>query len=188
LRRSPQPPHHQRTKVSILTKKAMTFATAVAPLLVRGTLLRSPTSRQQSRAAALPPPAIPLRAAGSGGLGSHLHESYCFSPRGTSLPPRRQRASCCDNSRSPSAPLPPGPLAPRHVRDHVLWGRLPACNEAIIDQEGQCVVGRRRTPPSSPLQFSQPDNPPILLFVRLIFQSQWYKFSTPNFPLTKEGS
>ena len=32
----------------------------------------------------------------------------------------------------------------------------------------------------------QPTNPPILLFVRLIFQSRTYKFSTPNFPLTKK--
>jgi hypothetical protein len=64
-------------------------------------------------------------------------------------------------------------------------GRLPAGNEAI-DQNGQHVVGRRRTPPSSPLQFSQPTNPPILLFARLIFQSRSYKFSTPNNPLTKK--
>ena len=62
----------------------------------------------------------------------------------------------------------------------------------------------------SPLQFSQPPthqfcslrdwayaaiisstiqpttNPPIVLFARLIFQSRSYKFSTPNFPLTKK--
>ena len=88
--------------------------------------------------------------------------------------------------RSPAAPLPPAPLAPRRGRaGHVPRGRLPAGNEAI-DQNGQHVVGRRRTPPSSPLQFSQPTNPPILLFARLIFQSRSYKFSTPNNPLTKK--
>ena len=88
--------------------------------------------------------------------------------------------------RSPAAPLPPAPLAPRRGRaGHVPRGRLPAGNEAI-DQNGQHVVGRRRTPPSSPLQFSQPTNPLILLFARLIFQSRSYKFSTPNNPLTKK--
>ena len=88
--------------------------------------------------------------------------------------------------RSPAATLPPAPLAPRRGRaGHVPRGRLPAGNEAI-DQNGQHVVGRRRTPPSSPLQFSQPTNPLILLFARLIFQSRSYKFSTPNNPLTKK--
>jgi len=48
--------------------------------------------------------------------------------------------------------------------------KLPNGNEAI-DQDGQRIVGRRCTPPSSPLQFSQPTNPPILLFAQLIFQS-----------------
>ena len=46
--------------------------------------------------------------------------------------------------------------------------------------------GRRCTPPSPPLQFSQLTNPPNFLFARLIFQSGSYNFSTPNFPLTKK--
>jgi len=120
-------------------------------------------------AAAMPkPPAIPARAAGRGGRGSHLRESDQSPPHGTSLPPRKQRASCCDDSRA----------------NHVPRGRLPARNKAI-DQDGQRVVGRRHTPPSSPLQISQPANAPILLFVQIIFQSRSYTFLTPNFCLTK---
>jgi hypothetical protein len=92
----------------------------------------------------------------------------------------------CRDSRSPAAPLPPGRLAPNRDRaDHVPWGRLRAHNE-MIDQDGQRIVGRQCTPSSSPLQFSRPANPPILLFARLIFQSRLHKFSTPNFPLAKK--
>jgi hypothetical protein len=106
--------------------------------------------------AALPPQAIPARAVGRGGWGSYLCESDRFPLCGTSLPPRRQRALCCNDSRSPDAPLPPGPLATRRGRaDHVPRGRLPAGNEAI-NQDGPRVVGGQRTLPSSPLQFSQP--------------------------------
>ena len=131
-----------------------------------------------------PPPAIPTRVVGRGGWGSHLCESNRSPLRGTSLPPRRQRESYLDNLRSPAAPLSPGPLETcRGHADHVPWGRLPACNKAI-DQDGQHVVGRRCVPPSYPLRFSRPANPPILLFAQLIFQSRSYKFSTPNFPLS----
>jgi hypothetical protein len=183
---SPQPPPCERTKASILAKKATAFATAIAPLLTRGTLLGSHTP---PTAPPSPPPttAIPAKSAERGGQGSHLCESDRSPPRGTSLPPRRQRESCRDDSRSPAAPLSHAPLAPcRGHADHVPWGRLPARNE-VINQDGQHVVGRWRMLPSSPLQFSQPANPPILLFARLIFQSRSYKFSTPNFPLTKNG-
>ena len=104
---SPQPYPRQRTKVSILAKKATAFATAMARLLAQGTLLGS--SPPDGTAAAPPPPAIPARAAGRGGRGSHLCESDRSPPRWTSLPPRRQRASCRDDSRSPAAPVSPAP-------------------------------------------------------------------------------
>ena len=164
----------------------MAFATAVAPLLARRTLSGSPPPT--APLAPLLPTAIPSKAAERGGQGSHLRESDQSPPRGTSLPPRRQRESCHDDLHSPAAPLSHASLAPcRGHADHVPRGRLPACNEAI-NQDGQRVAGRWRTPPSSPLQFSQLANPPILLFARLIFQSRSNKFSTPNFPLTKKWS
>ncbi len=58
---------------------------------------------------------------------------------------------------------------------------------------------RRRVPPPSPSMgkaprrprccyCSQPTNPPIFLFARLIFQSRSYKFSTPNFHQQKKSS
>ncbi len=75
------------------------------------------------------------------------------------------------------------PTARQHR--HRLVAASSSCNEAI-DQNGQHVVGRQRTPPSSPLQFSQPTNPIILLIAPLIFQSRSYKFSIPNHPLTKK--
>jgi len=160
---------------------------AVAPLLARGTLLGSPPPPTAPLVPPPPPTAIPAKAAERGGQGSHLREIDQSPPRGTSLPPRRQRESCRDDSRSPAALLSHAPLAScRGHADHVPWGRLPARNKAI-NQDGQHVVGRRRTPPSSPLQFSRPANPPILLFARLIFQSRSYKFSTPIFPLTNNG-
>jgi len=71
-------------------------------------MIPPPQRRRCSAAAA----AIPARAAGRGGRGSHLCESDRSSLRGTSLPPRRQRESYLDDSRSPAAPLSPGPLAP----------------------------------------------------------------------------
>ena len=54
-----------------------------------------------------------------------------------------------------ASPRPCGPCAA---------GRLPAGNETS-NQDGHHIVGRWHTPPSTPLQFSQPTNPPILLFV-----------------------
>jgi len=47
---------------------------------------------------------------------------------------------------------------------------------------------RKEAHENYPLQFSQPANPPILIIVRLIFQSRSYNFLTPNFPLTKKRS
>ncbi len=46
---SPQSPPHQRTKVSILAKKAMMFSSAVAHFLARGMLLESPTGHLAPR-------------------------------------------------------------------------------------------------------------------------------------------
>ena len=157
----------------------------MAPLLARGTLLGSPPL--DGATTAPPLQTIPARAARRGGRESHLCESNQSPLHRTSLPPRKQRALCHNDSLSPAAPLPPGPLAPRrgHVH-HVPRGRLPTDNEAI-DQDGQHVIGWRCTPPSSPLQFSQLANPPMLLFARLIFQSWSYKFLTSDFPLTKNG-
>jgi len=47
-------------------------------------------------------------------------------------------------------------LRRRTCCDHVQRGRLPAGNEAIDQDDLQRVIGRRRTPSSSPLQFCQP--------------------------------
>ena len=59
--------------------------------------------------------AYPLtaRAAGRGGRESHLRESNRSPLRGTSLPPRRQRASCRDDfvPPPPRCPMPPSRLA-----------------------------------------------------------------------------
>ncbi len=60
-------------------------------------------------AAAPPPQAIPARAVGRGGRESHLRESDRYPLRGTSLPPRRQRASCRDDSVPPPPRCPPPP-------------------------------------------------------------------------------
>ena len=98
------------------------------------------------------------------------------------------RADRCATSGGPpsgilrgASSLPPL-LPPPHRRRRRRRRRRPAQRRR---REGS-FVGRRCTPPSPPLQFSQPTNPPILLFARLIFQSRSYKFSTPNFPLTKK--
>ena len=177
---STQHPPSQRTKASIIAKKATAFATAMVLLLAQGTFLES--NPPDGAAAAPPPQAILPRAAGRWVWERHLRESNRSPLRGTSLPPRRHRASFAFTNR----PADPRPLraSPQPHRP-CARGRLPAGNEAI-NQDGQHVVGRRHMPPSSPLQFSQPANPPILLFAQLIFQSRLYKFSTPNFPLTKK--
>jgi hypothetical protein len=168
-------------------KNAMAFATAVAPLLVGGTLLEYPPL-----AAPLPrccPPSGSPATGGdyrksgkNGGRGSHRCKRDQSPLRGTSLPPRRQRALCRHYMHSPTLlHCPPHPLAPCRGRtNQVARGRPPAGNEAI-NQDGQWVgiyaVGWWHTPPSSPSQFSQLANPPILLCVRLSFQSRSYRIS-----------
>ena len=143
----------------------------------------APPRRRRRRAATA---GDPREGGGEGGVGKPSSRKRSISPardiiasqEAESVVPRRFAFT-----RRPVAPRPPR-ASPQPCRP-CARGRLPAGNEAI-DQDGQRVVGRRRTPQSSPPQFSQPPNPPILLFARLIFQSRSYKFSTPNFPLTKK--
>ena len=121
-----------------------------------------------SAAAAPPPQAIPAgdprKGGGEGWTGKPSSRKRSISPARDITAPQEAESIMPRRFRSPAAPLPPAPLAPRRGRaGHVPRGRLPAGNEAI-DQNGQQVVGRRRTPPSSPLQFSQPTNPPIFLY------------------------
>jgi len=92
---------------------------------------------------------------------------------------RERRAATIRVHPPPRCPPPPS--------------RLAAATPTMCRGESSPLAMKRsirtvsaRTPPYSPLQFSQPASPPNLLFARLIFQSGSYTFSTPNFPLTKK--
>ena len=127
---SPQPPRpRQCTNTSILAKKSMAFAKALAPLLVRGMLLGSPPPETAPPPAAAPPPVRPDDNNGDpreggreeGGGGSLRRESDRSPSLGTSLPPQEEAESIVPivrlafAVRPPACPVaaPPGPVAAR---------------------------------------------------------------------------
>ena len=123
---SPHPPPHQRTKASILTKKATAFATAMVPLLARGTLLgspqpqrrrqrrrrhrRSPQSRRREEAReAIFVKGIDLPRAGHcclpGGRESHAATICVHLPPHCPTPPSRLAAATPTMCRGEGSPL-----------------------------------------------------------------------------------
>jgi len=97
----------------------MAFATAVflLPLLARGTLLG--LSPPDDAPAAPPPQAISARAEGGGGGKAIFAKANDLTCAGHHcLPGGRERRAA--TIRSPAAPKPPAPLAPRRSRaNHV---------------------------------------------------------------------
>ena len=128
-----------------------------------------------------------MRAVGRAGWGSHFRKSDRSPLCGTSLPPRRQRASCHKDLRSPAALLPPAPLAPfRSCADLVPEEGSPLSMKQSIRMASVSLGGGVRRHLFLYNSANRPTHQ--FCFVRLIFQSWSCTFSTPNFPLTKKRS
>jgi hypothetical protein len=104
----------------------------------------------------------PCNGSGGGGQGCHHCNGNQSSPCGIQLPPRRQRVLC--HCFCPLVPQPPALSHPwRQRQDHGPTNQVPQEGGPPTDNKTIKLVGQQHTPPSSPPQFSQLANPPILL-------------------------